>query len=102
MIHNKRSIKNRLFFIIVLTSTIVLLIAGLLFIAFRMVQLKQDMNNSLTIQAGVIADNAHASIVFEDQAEANNLLTSLKYDTQVIYALLLNDKKQVLAHYQRD
>ena len=63
MIHNKRSIKNRLFFITVLTSTIVLLIAGLLFIAFRMVQLKQDMNKSLTIQAGVIADNAHASIV---------------------------------------
>jgi len=101
MIHNKRSIKNRLFFIIVLTSTIVLLIAGLLFIAFRMVQLKQDMISSLTIQAGVIADNAQAVIVFGDKDEANNLLGSLKYDPQVIYALLLNDEKQTLARYQR-
>jgi two-component system sensor histidine kinase/response regulator len=101
MIQNKRSIKNRLFFVIMLTSTIVLLIAGLLFITFRMVQLKQDMNNSLTIQAGVIADNAQAVIVFGDKDEANNLLASLKYDPQVIYALLLNDEKQILAHYQR-
>lgn len=100
MIHNKRSIKNQLFFIIVLTSTIVLLIAGLLFIAFRMVQLKQDMISSLTIQAGVIADNAQAVIVFGDKDEANNLLGSLKYDPQVIHALLLNDEKQTLARYQ--
>ncbi|MGJ0491995.1 response regulator [Methylobacter sp.] len=101
MIHSKRSIKNRLFFIIVMTSTIALLIAGLLFIAFRTVQLKQDMTNSLTIQAGVIADNAQAIIVFGDKDEAKNSLASLKYDPQVIYALLLNDEKQVLAHYRR-
>ncbi|MGR9114920.1 MAG: response regulator [Gammaproteobacteria bacterium] len=101
MIRNKRSIKNRLFFILVLASTIVLLIAGLLFIAFRTVQMKQDMNNSLTIQAGVISDNAQASIVFEDKDEAHKLLSSLKYDKQIIYALLLNDRKKVLAYYQR-
>ena len=101
MTYNKRSIKTRLFFIILLTSTIVLLIAGLLFIAFQMVQLKQDMNNSLSIQAGVIAYNAQASVIFEDKDEANSLLTSLRYDNQVVYASLLNDKKQVLAHYQR-
>ncbi|MGR9044123.1 MAG: response regulator [Gammaproteobacteria bacterium] len=101
MIRNKHSIKNRLFFIIVLTSTIVLLITGLLFIVFQMVLLKQDMKNSLSIQASVLGDNAQASIVFGDRIEAGNLLTSLKYDTQVIYALLLDDENQVLAHYQR-
>ncbi|MCL7422351.1 MAG: response regulator [Methylobacter sp.] len=101
MMHTQRSIKNRLFFIIVLTSTIVLLIAGLLFITFRMMQLKQDMTNTLTIQAGVIADNAKASIVFKDKDEANNSLASLQYDPQVIYAVLLNDENQVLARYQQ-
>ena len=101
MTRNLRSIRNRLFFVIILTSTIVLLIAGLLFIAFRIVQLKQEMNTSLIMQAGVIADNAQASIVFEDKDEANNILNSLKNDSRVIDALLLNDKKRVLAHYQR-
>ncbi len=98
---SKKSIKARLFFILVLTSSISLLIAGSLFIFFQSLQIKQDIRENLSIQANVIAENAKATIVFEDIEEANTLLSSLHYDTQIISAILLNNKKQILAQYQR-
>lgn len=99
---SKKSIKSRLFLILVLTSSISLLIAGSLYIVFQSIQIKQDIRENLSTQANVLAENAKAIIVFEDIEEANTLLSSLHYDTQIISAILLNNKKQILAQYQRD
>lgn len=98
---NNCSIKARLFAVILLTSTISLLVAGLLFIAFQTVKLKQEMRISLALQADVIADNVQAIIVFQDEQEAEKLLASLKHDQQIIAAFLLNRDKQVIGRYQR-
>ncbi len=97
----KRSIKNRLFIIILLTSTISLLLSGALFVVFQRMNLKQEMHNNLAMHSEIIADNVQAIIVFEDEREAERLLASLKYDRQIIAAFLLNNEKQVIGRYQR-
>jgi len=95
------SIKTRLFAIILLTSTVSLLVAGVLFIAFQSMKLKQEMRASLALQANVIADNGQAILVFHDAQEADKLLASLKHDRQIIAAFLLDGDRQVLGSYRR-
>ncbi|WP_305906934.1 response regulator [Methylomarinum sp. Ch1-1] len=98
---NKRSIKNKLFTIILSTSLIALVVAGGLFIAFQALTLKHEMRASLALQCDVLADNAKAIILFEDKREAAQLLDSLKHDPQIIGALLLNGEKREIGRYQR-
>jgi two-component system sensor histidine kinase/response regulator len=95
------SIKTRLFAVILLTSTVSLLVAGLLFVAFQSLKLKEEMRIGLALQTNVIADNAQAIIVFHDEQEAEKLLASLKHDQQIIAAFLLDKDKQMIGRYQR-
>jgi two-component system sensor histidine kinase/response regulator len=98
---NNCSVKTRLFAVILLTSTVSLLVAGLLFIAFQSMKLKQEMRIGLALQANVIADNGQAILVFRDSQEAEKLLASLKHDQQIIAAFLLDGDRQVLGSYRR-
>ncbi len=96
----KYSIKNRLFTIMLLTSTITLLVTGVLFIFFQGAKLKQELRGNLALHTNVIADNVQATIVFEDSHEAEHSLASLKYDQQIVEAFLLNINRRVIGHYQ--
>lgn len=98
---NRPSIKRKLFSIILLTSVIVLIVTGGLFIAFQSAALKQDLHNNLALQSNVIADNVQAIILFADTVEADRLLASLRYDTQVIEAFLMDNDQGVVGHYQQ-
>ncbi|MCK5355073.1 MAG: hypothetical protein KAJ63_08135, partial [Methyloprofundus sp.] len=103
MAHSKSSLKKRLFFIMLLTSSIVLLMSGILFYLYQAVQFKQSIYTNLAMQSSIIADNSQASIMFRDNVDAQQLLNSLRYDSSIVKALLITDPKQprILAQYNK-
>ncbi|MBH9552104.1 putative bifunctional diguanylate cyclase/phosphodiesterase [Inhella gelatinilytica] len=67
----------------------------------QFVELQRRFEEDLKVQAQIVADNASATVVFENRSEALEILKALRSAPAIEQAQLLKPNGQVLANYQR-
>src|ERR1700730_2204628 len=98
----KRSIRGRLTGIIMLTSTIVVLLASL---AYEIDEIRNEGNHltlDLTMLAQVIGSNSAAALTFGDRKAAGEVLSALRAKPSVIAAVIYTAEGKPFAQYVPD
>ena len=96
-----RSIKFKLMFITVFSSSIELLaFSGILFF-YEMAYVEKNLINNLQVQADIITENSLASLAFLDEPTTKKTLGALKHNPDVLYAGLYDKSQKLLAKYQK-
>lgn len=98
---SKCSIKLKIIILILFVSFITLMTSSAFFIYNDLRSFKENLLHSLTALAGTVAANSRAAIYFEDKAKADEILSSLKEDSQVKYATLFDSKGDIFVTYNR-
>jgi signal transduction histidine kinase len=93
------SIKNKLVTIIMMTCSIVLIIASSLYIIKDMMTIRSNIVEKMTAIAGIIGSNSTAALAFEDQEAAEETLAALSAEPSVTAAYLYNSEGNVFASY---
>ena len=96
------SIRFKLMGIIVLTSTLVLVLACTAYIAYDWIEFKGIMVRDHQTLAEIIAGSSTAALEFEDPRAAQAYLASLRAKSHVISACLYRADGQVFARYHRE
>ncbi|MCP4582229.1 MAG: response regulator [candidate division Zixibacteria bacterium] len=96
------SIKNKLTVIVMLTSTIALLLACLVFVVSDRFTMKDSMIRDLSTLADIIASNSTAAIIFNSKDDARETLAALKAEPHLISACIYSQDGRQFATYIRD
>lgn len=80
----------------------VVTLVGIVMVASSLVMDLFDLLDRSRVQARVLADNAIASVMFNDPSSATELLQTLHHAPQVLGATLFTASNTPLASYQRD
>jgi PAS domain S-box-containing protein len=96
------SIRRKQTLIIMLTSSVVLLLACAAFIAFDTVTFRRELSERVTILANAIGNNCAAAIDFNDLKAAEEALAALHADDNIVSACVYSRDGRVFAIYQRD
>lgn len=96
------SLKHKLIAVTMMTSVGALLLAGGIFTAWEWVSLRRAMVRDLSTHADILADNCKAALAFDDAADANEIVCSMKSIPSVQAACLYTDKGRPFAMYRRD
>ena len=99
---NNITIKQKLTWVIMLTSTAALLVACMAFIVFERYNLYNSAQRDLDSHADMIADMSEATLSFDAADEATEYLSLLRVETSVVYACIYNQAGEIFAQYQRD
>jgi signal transduction histidine kinase len=95
------SIRAKLLWIIMLTSSMALVMAGLALITYDLITFKQQRLNDLSTQAEILGAISSAALVFNDAKAAGEYLSALKARPQVTLAIIYDNGGKVFATYQR-
>jgi signal transduction histidine kinase len=79
-----------------------LLLAGVVFIYWQWLSLRQKMIQNLLTQAKMIADNCKASIAFQVTEDANETLQTLKAEKSIIFGRVYTADGNIFASYYRN
>lgn len=101
-IFKNRSIKYKLIIISLLTTGIVLLIASASLITNEFLLFRRSLIDDITVQARITGDNSAASLDFDDQKTAGEILSALKASTNIVHAVIYNKEGKVFAVYRRE
>ncbi|MHC4182694.1 MAG: ATP-binding protein [Planctomycetota bacterium] len=93
------SIKRKLTVIIMLTSTVVILMASALYIANDLIRFRERMIEKLLTITKVIGENSTAAIAFNDKETAEEILTALNAEPQIISAYIFKKDGKLFAKY---
>ncbi len=93
------SIKQKIIFIIMITSTLVLLVATLAFVFNDLHTVKKNISENLRSIAKIIANNSTAAIEFNDREAALEILSSLVNERYIISATLYTDDGIAFVNY---
>ncbi len=96
------SIKHKLTWITMLTSSIALVLACLAFIAYDRITLKEAMVRKLEILAEIVGSNSTAAVIFENEGDAAETLAALKAERYIVSAAIYRLDGKVFAKYHRD
>jgi len=96
------SIRHKHTLIIMLTSSVVLLLACAAFVAYDRVVFRKELIEDVSILADVIGENCAAAIDFNDPKAAAGTLTALRANDNIISACVYSSDGAVFAIYQRD
>ncbi len=99
--NNSGKIKKKLIKIIVTVSLVSLLTFSVCFMAWFSYILKDNIRKAIQIQAAVTAENCSAALAFEDKNEAGNVLSSLKYDSNIVRCELYNKNNELFVEFPR-
>ncbi|NVM21790.1 MAG: response regulator [Desulfobacterales bacterium] len=95
------SIRHKLQAIIMLTSTIVLLLASGVFVTNALITFRRSMIENLSTLAEVIGTNSTASLVFDDQNSAIETLAALEAEPHITSACIYTKDGEIFAKYSR-
>ncbi len=95
------TIKDKLISIIMATSIVALLLAGIVLILWEWSTLRHTMARSLSTQAEMIADNCKASLTFNDPDDAKKTLSALHVESCIVFGGVYNKKGELFASYHR-
>src|SRR5260221_5307929 len=95
------SIRAKLFGIVLLTTSMALVVAGLMIVVYDSVAFKQQKLNDMSTEADMIGAISSAALIFNDAKAAQEYLATLKALPEVVAATLYDDKGKVFAIYSR-
>jgi PAS domain S-box-containing protein len=93
------SIKRKLMFIIMLTSSTAVILACAAFIMNDLKNFRLSMEREVSILAEVIGSNSTAPLLFKDSASAEETLSALAAQPHVVYACIFGLDGEVVAKY---
>src|SRR5947208_1809900 len=92
-------IKRKLMMIILLTSGVVLLLTCATFFIYELVTFRSSLISIYAIRSKIIAVNSTASLAFENENDAREVLSALKADPHVVTACLYDKDGKVFVTY---
>jgi len=92
-------IRRKLMLILMLTSTVVTLLTCAAFFAYELTTFKDKAFQSLSTLGDVIASNSTASLAFDNQQDATEVLSALKARPQIIAAAVYDANGRLFARY---
>ncbi len=95
------SIKRKLTFIIMVTSTITLVLAGAAYFTYDVLTLRDAMVRNVTMLSEIIGANSTADIVFGDQKSAEENLAKLGFNPHIVASCIYGKGGKVFASYLR-
>ena len=95
------SIKNKLTWIIMITTGAALLIACTSFVFYQFAQFRSSMEKEMLSLANIIGTNTAAPLLFDDPAAVKETLEGLRADSRILAAKIYSQEKKVFASYQR-
>lgn len=93
------TIRKKLTALMMLTSSIVLLLASIAFVANELVRFKNDMTRNLSTLAEVTGLNCTAALTFDDHKAAEETLRALSVVDTLIFARVFDRNGAVFAQY---
>jgi signal transduction histidine kinase/HAMP domain-containing protein len=92
-------IKRKLMVILMITSGVVLLLTCGAFFGYELLTFKDRTFQSLATLGEVIASNSTASLAFDNEADATEVLSALKARPQIVAAALYDRNGKLFARY---
>ena len=96
------SIQRKQTLIIMLTSSVVLFLACASFITLDTVTFRRELSERVTVLADAVGSNCAAAIDFEDVKAAQEALTALRADDNIVAACVYSSGGRIFAVYKRD
>lgn len=96
------SIGQKISFAILLTSSVVLLLACFTFVVYEATAFRQAMTKDLATLGRVVATNSTAALAFDNAGDARDVLAALKANPHVVAAALYDSKGRLFARYPDD
>jgi len=96
------SISRKLTLINMLVSVVALLLASGGFCAYDLYSFRRALVRNVSIQAQIIGDNTASALLFNDPHSAENTLSALRANPNLIYAQIYTRDGQPFAGYWRD
>lgn len=95
------SIKRKLTFIIMVTSTIALLLAGAAYVTYDVLTLRDAMVRNVTMLSEIIGANSTADLAFGDQKSAGENLAKLGCNPHIVASCIYGKGGEIFASYLR-
>ncbi|HDQ46387.1 MAG TPA: response regulator [bacterium] len=95
------SIKRKLILVTMISSGIALFAACLTFISIELIQYRRTLLREVAILTQIIGNNSTAALIFNDEESANEILSALVYEKNVIFVGLYTSNR-LFAAYARD
>ncbi|HVV00495.1 MAG TPA: ATP-binding protein [Verrucomicrobiae bacterium] len=93
------SIKGKVVMLMMLTTVIVLVLTVVLFVFYDLFSYRQGLVRNLTTTASITAENSTAVLSFQNEEDAERILSALKADPHITEAALYDLKGNLFARY---
>ena len=97
----KASIRQQLTNVVVLASFLALTIACSAFQLYERASYREALTQEVTTLADTVGANSAASVTFEDQKAAGDILGGLRAEPHIVDACIYNAEERVFAEYRR-
>ena len=92
-------IRRKVNLVTILVSTSVVTLSALLFLAYDLVNYREQLTRDLAAQAAILADNCTAAIASGDKDSATRTLAALKAKPEIVRAVIYDARDQVFAQF---
>src|SRR5690606_8570180 len=92
-------IQRKLIRIFMLTSGIVLVITCATFTVYAYFSFRESARDNLATVGKIIAANSTAALAFDNQEDANELLSGLRTEKHIVAACLYDEDGRIFAKY---
>ena len=97
----RTTLRNKLVTAMMLTSTIVLLLAGAVFVGHDVVSSRRLLVETIVTRANILGANSTAALAFRNPEDASQILDALKADRRMVAAALYDEEGRLFATYPR-
>ncbi len=98
---SSHSLRGKLLVLAMATSTVALVLSTFAFSTYEYFVVRAEAIRNLESEAGILAANVGAAAAFDDTEHAQLVLQSLKLRSEFEAAGVFNERREVLAKYQR-
>lgn len=95
------SITKKLILIVMISSSVALILAGIFFVVYDYVGYRDTMVRNLSTLTEVLASNSTAALSFSSKTDAAEILSALKTYRHVTSAAIFTDTGELFASFQR-
>lgn len=95
----RTSIRRKLITAMMLTSTTVLVLAGVSLVLYDVASFRQSLVHNLSIRAEILAANSTAALAFDNRDDATQVLAALRSDPSMVMAALYDRQGHLFATY---
>lgn len=92
-------IQDKLRFVLVLNTTIALTVICVAFFIFQFMNLKENVVSETATMSNALTENLAAPVIFNDKKTSQVILDSLKNNSNIAAAFILNNKNELLATF---